>query len=341
VNPSTGFTLRFHHRDHLGSSAVSRAYSPGFDEVMAGAEPFYLKVADGNMTLYAKPAKATLFDPNGEALGSVAGEPKPRYTDHEYDEASGLNYMKGRYQLANYAKFNRPDPMRDWDWENPHSINLYEYVRNNPIMFNDPDGFTITEDILKSAEKDINRGGFWNKVKGGLKFAGAVLWESAGAAATNELAEDAVNGEQVSVMAVVMAFGDLPGLKQAKAAGKVVKGGTKLAKGALKHADEAVDAAGELRKVEKSVKKGKPTKHIQNRHVDRKKYPKKSKFKKPNQVEKLNGRTVKKPDRVVDQGNRVRYEKDFGREIGTKGERTNVTVIDKKTKKRVTQFPKK
>jgi len=148
VNPSTGFTLRFHHRDHLGSSAVSRAYSPGFDEVVAGAEPFYLKMADGSMTLYAKPAKATLFDPYGEALGSVAGEPKPRYTDHEYDEASGLNYMKGRYQLANYAKFNRPDPMRDWDWENPHSINLYEYVRNNPIMANDPDGY-MTAALVK------------------------------------------------------------------------------------------------------------------------------------------------------------------------------------------------
>jgi len=156
VNPSAGFTLRFHHRDHLGSSAVSRAYSPGFDEVVAGTEPFYLKVADGSMTLYAKPAKATLFDPYGEALGSVAGEPKPRYTDHEYDEASGLNYMKGHYQLANYAKLNRPDPMRDWDWENPHSINLYEYVRNNPISGYDPDGFGWISLGIKAVKKGLN-----------------------------------------------------------------------------------------------------------------------------------------------------------------------------------------
>lgn len=85
---------------------------------------------------------------------------------------------------------------------------------------------------------------------------------------------------------------------------------------------------------------GRRTKHIDNRHVDRKKYPEKSKFKNPNQIEKINDRTVKKPDRVVDQGSRTRYEKDFGRDIGTNGERTNTTVIDKRTGKRVTQFPK-
>jgi len=43
-------------------------------------------------------------------------------------EAETAYCMKGRYQLANFAKFNRPDPMRDWDWENPSSINLYQYL---------------------------------------------------------------------------------------------------------------------------------------------------------------------------------------------------------------------
>ena len=85
---------------------------------------------------------------------------------------------------------------------------------------------------------------------------------------------------------------------------------------------------------------GKRTKHIDNRHVDRKKYPGKSKFKKPNQIDKINERTIKKSDRTIDQGDRVGYEKDFNREIGTRGEKTNVTVVDKKKNKRVTQFPK-
>jgi len=75
-------------------------------------------------------------------------------------EAETAYCMKGRYQLANFAKFNRPDPMRDWDWENPSSINLYQYVRNNPIDSWDPTGLIVDESrvegeilwyVLKSA----------------------------------------------------------------------------------------------------------------------------------------------------------------------------------------------
>ena len=82
----------------------------------------------------------------------------------------------------------------------------------------------------------------------------------------------------------------------------------------------------------------KKTKHIFNRHIDRTKNPEASKFKKPNQVDKLAKKTDKDPDRVIDQGDRVRKEKDFGWEINTQGERTNVIVKDKTTDKRVTQF---
>ena len=71
--------------------------------------------------------------------------------------AESLNYMKGRFQLPTYAKFNRPDPMRDWNWLAPHTINLYEYVGNDPINAWDPDGHSgegpvrDTLTILKSA----------------------------------------------------------------------------------------------------------------------------------------------------------------------------------------------
>ncbi len=85
----------------------------------------------------------------------------------------------------------------------------------------------------------------------------------------------------------------------------------------------------------------KPTKHTDNGHVDRKKYPNKSKYKKPNQMQKLNDRTVKNPDRVTIQGKRVLYEKEFGRVIGTKGERINRVVVEPAKSKTITNFPAK
>uniref|UniRef100_UPI003736AFE2 RHS repeat-associated core domain-containing protein n=1 Tax=Pseudomonas anguilliseptica TaxID=53406 RepID=UPI003736AFE2 len=82
------------------------------------------------------------------------------------------------------------------------------------------------------------------------------------------------------------------------------------------------------------------TKHTTNRHVDRNKYPDKSKFKKPSQLQKNIDKTVNKPDRVIPQGDRTRFERDFSRDIGTKGERTMVVVKDNATGKVVTSFPK-
>ena len=81
------------------------------------------------------------------------------------------------------------------------------------------------------------------------------------------------------------------------------------------------------------------TKHVDNRHIDRSKYPDKSKYKKPNQVDKINDKTFNNPDRVIEQGNRTRYEKDFGRDIGTDGQRTNVLVVQNDTNKIVTSYP--
>lgn len=53
-------------------------------------------------------------------------------------------------------------------------------------------------------------------------------------------------------------------------------------------------------------------------------------------MDKINDKTFNNPDRVIEQGNRTRYEKDFGRDIGTDGQRTNVLVVQNDTNKIVT-----
>jgi RHS repeat-associated protein len=87
--------------------------------------------------------------------------------------AESLNYMKGRFQLPAYAKFNRPDPMRDWDWLAPHTINLYEYTYNDPINSFDPDGLSpvsvfakaVAKQGLKKAAKEAIEAGIKSKLK--------------------------------------------------------------------------------------------------------------------------------------------------------------------------------
>ncbi|CAN7171803.1 DUF6531 domain-containing protein [Acidovorax sp. LjRoot129] len=97
------------------------------------------------------------------------------------------------------------------------------------------------------------------------------------------------------------------------------------------------------------------TKHTPNRHVRRhnkmgkSKIPEearlklqdKSKYKNPAQYKKLEDRTLRSPDRTIPQANgRTRYEKDYGRVIGTRGETGHVVVKDN-TGKIVTSFPSK
>ncbi|HEX8657541.1 MAG TPA: DUF6443 domain-containing protein [Hymenobacter sp.] len=82
------------------------------------------------------------------------------------------------------------------------------------------------------------------------------------------------------------------------------------------------------------------TKHTDNRHIDRNKYPDKSKYLKPNQRDKLIERTMKSPDQVTQQSRgRTRYDKTYGRKIGTRGETSHRVVVDERKNKTVTDFP--
>ena len=155
VNPGEGLLIRVHFRDHLGSSVISKAFSSVFEGSEAG-QPMVLDLGDAPIHLYPRPTERHHYDPFGHRLGNAGNEDNPRYTDHEFDLTTGFNYMKGRFQLPDRAKFNRPDPMRDWNWLNPQSLNLYQYTANDPINGFDPDGFgwlTLSFKVAKASYK--------------------------------------------------------------------------------------------------------------------------------------------------------------------------------------------
>ncbi len=73
-----------------------------------------------------------------------------KFTGHEYDEDTGLNYMGARYQNGNIGRFMSEDPaFLKFDPNtsegkmmlmDPQHQNSYSYARNNPLVYTDPDG---------------------------------------------------------------------------------------------------------------------------------------------------------------------------------------------------------
>ncbi len=77
--------------------------------------------------------------PYGKVLATSGAESTHfRFTGHERDPESGLDYMLARSYDYDIGRFLRPDPMQD---EYP-GISPYAYANNNPLKFVDPDGRT-------------------------------------------------------------------------------------------------------------------------------------------------------------------------------------------------------
>jgi RHS repeat-associated protein len=153
----------------------------------------------------------------------VDGQPK-RFTGHERDSESGLDYMIGRYYAAPMGRFLSVDTGDDSDPLNPQSWNKYTYVRNNPINATDPTG-----EFLET---------LWDV---GNAIAGAVsAVQNVRAGNYGSAAIDAV-GAIVDTVAAAVPF--VPG--GAGAAIKAARGGAKLVDAAqtANRLDNATDGA--------------------------------------------------------------------------------------------------
>ena len=88
--------------------------------------------------------------PYGKVLAtSGTGATHFRFTGHERDAESGLDYMPARSYAFNIGRFLRPDPMQD---EYP-GISPYAYAANNPLKYVDPDG----REIVFASKEDEER----------------------------------------------------------------------------------------------------------------------------------------------------------------------------------------
>lgn len=70
-----------------------------------------------------------------------------QFTGKERDAETGLDYFGARYYGSNMGRFlspdwvpGRPSAVPFAEWSDPQTLNLYSYVRNNPLAKADPDG---------------------------------------------------------------------------------------------------------------------------------------------------------------------------------------------------------
>lgn len=112
------------HSDHLGSVRVTSGASGAIAE-----ETDYLPFG--------------AIRHNANPLG---GPEQRKYTGHEYDVDTGLNYADSRYYNPGIGRFVSQDPAF-WNMSHlqdqlvdPQSWNSYAYARNNPLAFTDPNG---------------------------------------------------------------------------------------------------------------------------------------------------------------------------------------------------------
>lgn len=88
-----------------------------------------------------------------------------RYTGKERDSESGLDNFGARYDSSAMGRFTSPDPifMELHRLADPQSLNLYSYVRNNPLNLTDPTGMLVdvdcsrvSSDACKQTVTDLN-----------------------------------------------------------------------------------------------------------------------------------------------------------------------------------------
>jgi len=139
--------IYFYHLDHLGTPRV---------------------ITDEN----GQVVSTHKYLPFGEELSPVPSTNSHKFTGHERDNETGLDYMLARYYSSGGTfRFGSVDPSAmSISLLNPQSWNRYSYAANNPVRYLDPDGKhnaeghnTITDEALKDemseeAVEDVKEG---------------------------------------------------------------------------------------------------------------------------------------------------------------------------------------
>ncbi len=101
------------------------------------------------------------------ALGYADDSVRKQFTGYERDDETDLDYAQARYYSRYTGRFATTDPINITAERliDPQRVNLYVYVRNNPLAFIDPSGLDV---VVAGSNENVNR--FLSTVKDKTKL---------------------------------------------------------------------------------------------------------------------------------------------------------------------------
>ncbi len=131
--------------DDTNTLQANYLHGPGVDEPLrmerGGQKYFYHTDGLGSITNLTDQTGATVKTYQYDAFGNIINQTGTlvnpfTYTGREYDSESGLYYYRARYYDGRIGRFLQEDPVGYLG-----GLNLYVYVKNNPLNFVDPWGW--------------------------------------------------------------------------------------------------------------------------------------------------------------------------------------------------------
>jgi RHS repeat-associated protein len=151
--------IHFELTDPLGTKRVQANAQGQVDETCTSL-PFGNEVGNSPGANCVQP---------GNPLGTGDDATEHHFTQKERDTETGNDYFLARYYSSALGRFTTPDwsaktdPVPYAAFANPQSLNLYAYVRNNPITAVDSDGHDFIQQqnqawIIQHAMTSVNPG---------------------------------------------------------------------------------------------------------------------------------------------------------------------------------------
>ena len=93
------------------------------------------------------------YDAFGNLISSTGStENNYRYCGEQFDETTGLYYLRARYMDTATGRFITQDTYQG-TINDPVSLHKYLYANNNPVMCSDPSGYVSETDLANYSEK--------------------------------------------------------------------------------------------------------------------------------------------------------------------------------------------